>query len=165
VAIVDRTGQTFSDHRVKELAVPHAEPPSGPFQEVWGIAHRLGPTGNHQIGVAYSNGFGGMNHGSQSRPADTIHGFGRCVDRQASLQGSLPGNVHPRAGLKHAAQDDIANMDRIHGRTVHCCAHDNRAKIGSRELLEGTPKRSNGCSTGAQNDSVFHGNSPMIAGL
>ena len=116
VAAFDGAGQSFLQHRVDDLGVPHPVAPAGALQQERRVAHRLGAAGQHQVDVAGLDRFDRVHDRLQARAADAVDRLARHLDRHAGLERRLARHVHAGAGLQHAAHDHVADVGGVDAR-------------------------------------------------
>ena len=68
--------------------------------------------------------------GLGARTADAVDGHCRDVDREAAMDGRLPGRVHLVAGLDDIAHDDTAELPGVETGAAECLPQDSRSELG-----------------------------------
>ena len=142
--------QALGEHRIDYFAVAHPISPARAFQEVWSVAHRLGAAGDDDIDETGAHALDGMDHRGEARSAHTVDGFGGHLVRKAGLDCGLTGDVHARAGLKHAAEDDLTHSVVGDRRARDRVADDDGAEVGSGEVLECAAEGPDGRAAGRE---------------
>ncbi len=157
VAPLDRAREPLGDHGVQDLAMTHPVPPPGTFQQVRRVAHRLRAAGDDHIDEAGLHAFDGVHDGRETGAAHAVHRLTRHAVGQPGLERRLPGHIHALAGLQHTPEDHIAHVLIADRRPHDGLAHDDRAEVGSGQVLEGAPERTDGGTTGREKNSGRHG--------
>ncbi len=76
--------------------------------------------------------------------------------REAAVQSRLARRILPVTGLDDVAHDALIDNRGIDAGARDGFAHDARAEIGGREVLERAEKLSGGRSDGGDDDGVSH---------
>ena len=153
VAPLDRAREPLGDHGVQDLAMAHPVPPPGSLQQVRRVAHRLCAAGDDHIHEAGLHAFDRVHDGRETRAAHAVHRLARHAVRQPGLERRLPGDVHALAGLQHTPENHVAHVLIADARTADRLAHDNGAEVGSGQILQGAPERTDGRATGGEKNS------------
>ncbi len=134
VGVVDR-GQRRVDEspaqcRVDELVGAALKGSFGLEHHVGSAAHRFHPAGHEDVTIADCDRVCGGVDRLEPAATQTIHGQASDLRRQASQQGSHPGNVSiVLTGLVRAAQDDVLDERRVDSRSVEKCPNHGRRQI------------------------------------
>ncbi len=151
-------------HRVEYLCVAHAVSPAPGAHEVRGTVHVLHAAGDRAIDQAKHHLLRGAGNRLRTRAADAVDRQRRNLDRNAAIDGRLPGRVHLVAGLDHVAHDDRVDIAGCEFRTLKRRADHHGAEIDRRHILQ----RAAICADGSAHRRtdydflVGHGSSPRF---
>jgi hypothetical protein len=107
---VERAPQAVVDHRVGDLAVPHAIALARLLQQVGRLGHRLHPAGDDHLGVTRLDHLVGEVDGVDPREADLVDGHRRDRHRDATVDGRLAGRHLTGPGLEHLAEQHVVDL-------------------------------------------------------
>ena len=150
-----------ADHHVDRLGVAHPRAPALAQVRVGGAAHALGTAADRRVGVTQHDVLRRADdrlHAAAAQPVDRQCGAGV---RQATVDGSDARHVHVlRFGVDDVAENALPDLLRVDLRPRHRFAHDARAELGRRDVLEGSAVIADCGPHAAQDDdfpSVGHG--------
>ena len=89
-------------------------------------------------------------------------GDGGGLDGQASLQGSLTGNVLAQTSLDHAAHVNMIDLLRLDVCAVQSLLDDDGAQLSSGDVGKGATELTNGGTACRCDNDLFHVNSLLI---
>ena len=150
----DRAGQPLVEHRVDDLAVPHAVAPARPFQQIRRIGHRLGPARHDRVHVADANRLDRVHDRLKSGTAHPVDRLAGHLDRQPGFQARLPRDVHAVARLQHAAHDRVPDVRRWDAGSADRLANDECSQIYRADVFKSAAERADRCSARAENDNL-----------
>ena len=90
-----------------------AQAPARAPHDMRGLAHRLGPAGEHQLGAAEHDLLCALRDRLEAGAAEAVHGQRGRLDRQPRLEADVAGEVdRVGGGLLDVAEDDVGRSPR-----------------------------------------------------
>ena len=152
VALLEAAPETVVDQRVDQLPVAHAQPFAHARQQIRRVAHRLHAAGDGNLDVAGRDALRREHHRLEPGAADLVDRQRRDVIGKPAVQRRLPRRVLAVARLDDVAHDALVDRGRIDAGAPHRLAHDQRAELRRRELLQRAEKLSGGRADGGDDD-------------
>ena len=155
--------QCIVDHGIDQLALAHgrthAVAVAGLLQGKGSHIHVLHAACDHDVSIAGLDHLSSHVDAVQTRAADHVDGDSGGLDGQASLQGSLTGDVLAQTSLNDAAHVNMIDLLRFHVCTVQSFLDDDGAKLSSRDVCQSAAKLTNSGTAGRCDNNFFHVNS------
>ena len=83
------------------------------------LAHRFAAAGEDDIRLAKQNAVGALDDRLEARPAESVHGDGRRLDREARAEADVAREIDGVGrGLENVAEDDVTHGARVDPGTV-----------------------------------------------
>ena len=156
--------EAVHQHRIEDLGVAHTIAPAPGPHEIGGAVHVLHAAGNRAVDEPEHDLLSRASNRLRTRAADAVDRQGRNIDRDAAMDGRLPGRVHFIAGLDYVAHDDRADIARWQFRALKRRTDYYRAKIDRWHILQRAAVCADGSAHGGTDDNFFigHGLSPRF---
>src|SRR6266403_1779037 len=142
--VLSREGvvETVAQHAVMDLGRTHSVAPSAAVYQIRRTIHVLHTTGDSDIDLACDNLLGGSDDCLGARATNPVDRHRRDGHWNTSLDGGLPRRIHLAAGLDDITHDDAADRPGIEPGALQGFPHNHPAKLGGRDRLKRSVKRS-----------------------
>ena len=158
--------QSIVDHGIDQLALAHGSAHAVAVTALHHCkgshVHVLHATCDHDISIACLDHLSSHVHAVQTGTADHVDGDSGGLDGQASLQGSLTGNVLAQTSLDHAAHVNMIDLLRLDVCAVQSLLDDDGAQLSSGDVGKGATELTNGGTACRCDNDLFHVNSLLI---
>ena len=125
--------------------------------DVWRTRHAFHAAGDEGVAFAGLDRLGCTRNSLQARPAQTVDGLARNINREASEQDGHPCDVPVvLARLIRAPQNDIVEPRRVELNPLDGASEGHSSEIVGADGGEGTARASDRCSDRRNNERVTH---------
>ncbi|MPM80724.1 hypothetical protein SDC9_127774 [bioreactor metagenome] len=162
MVVVVHVPQAVLNHGVHQLLVAHARAPTGVRCDKGSGGHVLRAAADHHVGVPGQNGACTFNDRLHTGAADHAHGVGGNGIGDAGLDGHLTGNVLAKARGQDAAEHNLVHLLGLHARAVQGFLNHDGSKVGGGNALQGSAKRTDGCTAAIHDIKFFHDVPPFF---
>ncbi len=128
--------ETIHQHRIEYFRITHAIAPAPGTHEIRGTVHVLHAAGDRAIDQAEHHLLRGARNRLRSRAANPVDRHCRNLDRDAAIDGRLPGRVHFVASLDHVAHDNRVDITGAEFRALKRRADYRGTEIYRRHIFQ-----------------------------
>jgi len=121
------------------------------------LAHAFLAARNHDFAIAIDDRLMAERDRAKPRTAKLVHPPGRHLDRNACIDGRLPGRILALARLKDLTEDDFRDVGHADARPLDGGGNRDPAEFVRRQARQSAIERANGRTRRADNDHLGTG--------